>query len=145
MMGTLYIHKSILDQIEVAEKILVYNALEKINIDYDIIKIDMKNQSVTFTQSHDWDSADEPTVGDSVTVKGDGTITITRTSQKNPLIYHHKWQFVSDDYKGFNVEESKRRSEKWLNHDRVLALNERFNSKIGRKNYWIAQVSSYID
>jgi len=32
----------------------------------------------------------------------------------DPLIYHDKWLFVADDYAGFDVAASKRRSAAWL-------------------------------
>ena len=57
--------------------------------------------------------------------------------------------FVKDDYKGFDVEESKKRSEYWMNHPYVLNLKadkaEKFNFKIGRINYWKEKVCNIID
>lgn len=149
MRNNLYIHKSIIDQLPQDVKQLVYNAMKYINIDYDIIKINNTSQAVTFISSLDWDTAHEPTVGDSVTVYNNGEIKQTRASTNNPLIYHHKWQFVADDYKGFDVEESKRRSELWMNHPKILELKaapgENFNSRIGRRQYWSEKVCPYID
>ena len=73
-------------------------------------------------------------MGDAYKVTEDGRITLTR--QKTiPQIYHHKWLFVKDDYKGFDVEESKKRSIKWL------SVSDKINmSKIGYKNYWENEV-----
>ena len=75
-------------------------------------------------------------VGNSLRVKKEDeefVISKIQESPKNPLIYHHKWLFVKDDYKGFNVDESKQRSIDWktkLGVDRVLT------SKIGRLSFW---------
>ena len=54
-------------------------------------------------------------------------------------IYHHKWLFVDDDYKGFNVEESKRRLAAWL------VLPDVNKSRIGRRNSWQTHVVSRLD
>ena len=52
----------------------------------------------------------------------------------DPYIYHHKWLFVDDDYRGFNVEESKVRSQHWI------GLGDVDRSRIGRESYWNEQV-----
>lgn len=57
-----------------------------------------------------------------------------RTTPADPYIYHHKWLFVADDYRGFDVAESKARSEQWI------ALGDVDRSRIGRKSYWEASV-----
>lgn len=102
--------------------------------DFNIIKYNEKYGTISFIDSPDFDTSDEPIVGDSYKVTTDGRITYTR--RKNiPQIYHHKWLFVKDDYSGFDVEESKERSRKWLEY------SDRINmSKIGYKNYWEDEV-----
>jgi hypothetical protein len=57
----------------------------------------------------------------------------------DPYIYHHKWLFVADDYDGFDVEESKARSDAWL------ALPEVDKSRIGRACYWHTHVVPRLD
>jgi len=52
---------------------------------------------------------------------------------KNPPIYHHKWMFVKDDYQGFDVEASKRRSLEWFP---LAKGNRQMLSRIGRLKYW---------
>lgn len=106
--------------------------------DFNIIKYNEKYGTISFIDSPDFDTSDEPIVGDSYKVTTDGRITYTR--RKNiPQIYHHKWLFVKDDYSGFDVEKSKERSKKWLEY------SDRINmSKIGYKNYWEDEVLPLI-
>lgn len=146
MIGTIYVHSSAVDTLTEVEYKLYENALSYIgDFTFDIVRVSVKTGDVSFTQSHDWDTASEPSVGDSILVKSDGSIKHT---QGNNLIYHHKWMFVKDDYTGFDVEASKKRSEYWMNSEIVIRLkldpNEKFNSKIGRRPYWDGKVCSVI-
>lgn len=97
--------------------------------DYTVVKYTSKSKTYSFISSPDFDASDEPVVGELVSVAADGTIT-HRKQLTDPYIYHHKWLFVADDYKGFDVEESKRRSLTWL------ALENVDKSRIGRRSYW---------
>ncbi len=47
------------------------------------------------------------------------------------LIWHHKWMWVTPDFKGFDYEASKRRSALWKSHVSKSEL-----TKIGNKVYW---------
>ena len=53
-----------------------------------------------------------------------------RTTPSDPYIYHHKWLFVADDYEGFEIMESKARSERWI------SLSDVDRSRIGRRSFW---------
>lgn len=147
MMGCIYIHKSAIDTLNPIELELYTEKLSYLpKFDYTIIKIDVKKSTVSFINSFDWDSNNEPSVGDSYIVKEDNSTKFTKGSN---LIYHHKWMFVKDDYTGFDVSESKKRSELWMNHPYIIKLKndktEKFNSRIGRRDYWINKVCSLID
>ena len=76
------------------------------------------------------DTADEPSLYDSIKVDIDGKTKYSKYDESNPPIYHHKWLFVKDDYKGFDVEKSKERSQKWL------TLKDIDFSRIGFKKFW---------
>ena len=54
-------------------------------------------------------------------------------SNNNRPIYHHKWMMVADNFKGFDVKESKRRSVTWK---KKVGTNKFVSSRIGRKKYW---------
>ena len=97
--------------------------------DYHVVKYDIRTGNVSFIESRDFDTADEPIVGAVVTVKPDGTAR-RRSQNADPLIYHHKWLFVRDEYEGFDVAASKRRSRLWTSLDGVD------RKRIGRRSYW---------
>lgn len=99
----------------------------------NIVRYSPKENSIAFIQSDDFNKENEPTVGDSLLLKlKTSEVKLTKKSS-NPLIYHHKWLMVRDDYKGFDLEESKKRSIQWktlLGNDKITS------SKIGRKDFW---------
>ena len=135
--NTIYLHKSVEDKLPNDILLGAKNKLPQ-NFDYDIVKYDEGNGNVTFISSPDWNSSDEPIVGDAILIRGDGTERFIK-QKSSPQIYHHKWLFVNDDYNGFNTEESKERSISWLK-----VPNIQFN-KIGYKNYWDLNVVPYIN
>lgn len=99
------------------------------DFEYDVVKLNLQTNAVSFIRCMDFDSVEEPTVGDSLIVNSDGSVR-SRGQPADPEIYHHKWLFVADDYAGFDVGESKRRSLSWLALDKIDA------KRIGRKSYW---------
>ncbi|GCD10406.1 hypothetical protein [Clostridium tagluense] len=140
--NNLYIHRSVIANLSfnnlnlVGDKIL-YLLKHDFKCNWDIIRINLKEQKVAFIISEDWDTATEPQVGDSYCVDKDNIIHFKKACGQ---IYHHKWKFVQTDYKGFDVKESIAWSEKWLNSDIVKKLKadpqEKFNCKIGYKKYF---------
>jgi len=100
---------------------------------YDVVKYRAATKAVSFIRCPEFDTSPEPSVGESVIVKRDGTIR-TRRPPPDPEIYHHKWLFVADDYCGFDVEQSKRRSHA------INQLHGIDRYRIGRKSYWEMQV-----
>jgi len=135
--NTIYLHNSVEDRLP--SEILTH-AKDKLpnDFNYTIVKYDESNGNVTFIQSPDWDTADEPIVGDAILIRGDGSQRFIQ-QKKSPQIYHHKWLFVNDGYTGFNTEESKNRSIIWLK-----VPNIEFN-KIGYKSYWDSNVVPHIN
>ena len=131
-----YVHKSCKHILENLHGINMKYFEDKLPHDfkYDIIKYNPKENQVTFTHSPDWDTpAHESIVGDAILVRADGSTRFIK-QQKDPWIYHHKWMFVADDYTGFDVERSKRRSKQWTS---ISGINK---SKIGKKSYWEKEV-----
>jgi len=136
-----YIHKSALLELSSVEYFFLMKAYEYLDdykdFDYQIAKFSMDEGRVTFIQSQDWDTAREPIVGDRILVDENNQVKFSLSNNKQ--IYHHKWMFVKDDYDGFDVEESKKWSEKWQNHPYVLRMLEEdksFKSRIGYKDFW---------
>lgn len=124
-----YVHKDYAGK--VIPKELLLNAKKAIpkDFEYHIVKHNRDDNSISFIQSHDFETAHEPSLGDSIRVAVDGS-TKHRKAGSRTQIYHHKWMFVPDDHKGFDVEQSKERSRSW-------AGRKDLDSKmIGFKDYW---------
>ncbi len=100
---------------------------------YVVVKLNGRTGAVTFLASPDFDTSPEPLMGDHWIVPPDRLPRLVRQCA-DPYIYHHKWLMVRDDYPGFDVEESKRRSARWL------GLPDVDKSRVGRWSYWSAYV-----
>ena len=126
--GGVYVHRDY--ETDVVPHDVLANAQQHLDgFDYNIIKYVPKTGAITFIQSPDFDGADEPQIGPAMLVKPDGTKRVMSPSG-DPWIYHHKWLFVKDDYPGFDVNDSKRRSAEWM------ALPDIDYSRIGKKSFW---------
>ncbi len=133
--GKLYMHKQY-DNVLPPE--ILNNAKRFLNgFEYNIVTYDAKTGNITFTQSPDFDTAPEPTVGNQLVVKQDGTTRMLKP-HADPWIYHHKWLMVQDDYQGFDVEESKQRSLAWM------SVPDIDYKRIGKKSFWERNVVPLI-
>lgn len=93
-----------------------------------------KEPYVKFVNCTTFDSDREPLRGEGYKVNLiDGSIK--RMSGDN-TIYHHKWQWVDDDYDGFNVDDSYNWSKEWLGK-----LDEPANGN--SINGWKTQLQKY--
>ena len=141
--GEHYVHRdyesAISDQegLEKAKKLISPEQRER----YNVVKHNKKEGSFSFIHSPNFDTADEPISGDSHRVKPDGSITITK-QKKDPQIWHHKWQWVGDDYKGFDVQQSKKRSEHYKPIvDKIKQETDpKIYNRMGTKSYWDREV-----
>jgi len=125
--GAVYVHRryeGVLGAIVAKAK----NRIPK-DFEYHVVKYNYRTETVSFIQCFDFDDAPEPTVGDILYVDRFGVLR-RRQQPADPEIYHHKWLLVSDDYEGFDVDESRQRSLRWLQ------LQDVELSRIGRKSYW---------
>ncbi|MCY9866107.1 hypothetical protein OTK49_26580 [Vibrio coralliirubri] len=132
-----WVHKDYAELVCNKDKYQMMSAALPSGFSYDVVRVSQKVDEVAFIRSPDFNTSHEPIVSDSirVTLNADGELSVSKATkeQKDPLIYHHKWLFVQDDYKGFDVEEAKLRSLEWkskLGVDRVVS------SKIGRCSFW---------
>lgn len=132
-----YVHKQYED---VFSDYGLAKAKEKLpaNFKYNAVAYDTREKSFTFTHSPDFDYNPEPIVGEQIKIYADGKITRIPQRKTNPQIWHHKWLWVKDDYKGFDVEEAKDRSYYWT---RIPNINK---SKIGNYDYWQKNVVPFI-
>jgi len=97
--------------------------------DYTVVKLNQHNDSVSFIYCPGFDTEHEPAIAGIVVVNADGQVQ-RRSLPADPYIYHHKWLFVGDDYLGFDVTESKKRSHLWI------SLSNVDRSRIGRRSFW---------
>ncbi|QFT40080.1 MULTISPECIES: hypothetical protein [unclassified Vibrio] len=105
------------------------NALELVDFQYDVVRLDLTTRDIALIRCEDFDGQHEPVIVETLNLSS-GKRT---TSNTNPLIYHHKWLFVTDEYAGFDVAAAKARSERWQLHS---PRTRNFTSRIGRLNYW---------
>lgn len=114
------------------------NLLSEIDFHYDILKYDRGN--VTLITSPDWDTANEPIVGVCYRFNREKVENITEQNFHSSYkrtnnfrqIYHNKWQFVGEDYKGFDIEKARQRTNLWMT---IPDIKEK-KKYIGNKNYW---------
>jgi len=106
------------------------------DFDYTVVKYDSKAGAISFIESPDFDTADEPLVGDVIRVNSENVARRIR-SGRNPMIYHHKWLMVKDGYSGFDVEKSISRSKKWKS---IIGVDSQVSSRIGRRDYWLSEI-----
>ena len=129
--GQIYFHKDYVDDIcpnlyELAKDILEE---EYHDFKYNCLMYDKKKpDTLRFDEAPDFDSAREPMPGVMLSVD---TATGKIIKRYSPQIWHHKWLWVKDDYKGFDVEESYEWSKKWL---------EKISSPSGYIDKWKAEL-----
>ena len=112
--GEIYFHKNYAEDIMPSEVLSQAERLLEENhpgFEYNCLKYNPKTGVVAFQEAPDFDTAREPIVGDYVSVNTN--TGETKTGHSN-YIWHHKWNWVKNDYNGFDVEESWEWSKKWL-------------------------------
>jgi hypothetical protein len=130
----LYIHKDYENLLPKKELQTVKKFLAQVepNFEYTIVKYNKKTKAVSFIHSPDFDTSDEPIVGKSIRITQEGEIKVMK-QKADPQIYHHKWNFVSNDYTGFNIRQSIERSISWK---KVIGTNKDISSRIGTQSFW---------
>jgi len=126
--GSLYLHKNYVnvipkDQFERAEAVLFD---QYPGFDYNTVRWDYKKGSIAFYNSPDFDRSHEPIAGEYIVVSPKGE-TVRKNEKR---IWHHKWQWVKDDYRGFDVNKAIERSREWL------SVPDIDFSRIGNAPFW---------
>ncbi|AGN30040.1 hypothetical protein VPFG_00035 [Vibrio phage nt-1] len=132
--GSLYVH---IDYVPDEFKQMVADARTQVSIANpqftpNIVRIDYKKGGIAFYDSVEFDTVQEPAAGLMITYK-DGVVSKPRQVNQ---IWHHKWLWVGDDYRGFNTTQSYDRSATWLDNDDIPF------AKIGNKKTWKEWLSS---
>jgi len=127
--GELYVHKS-------SENVIptITSAKAKLPKDYnyDVVKYNDKDKIVSFIKVPEFNTVNEPLATTGLKVFSDGTIKNININQ----IYHHKWLFVDDSYKGFNVADSIERSLAWLPLRKNNKIKNFKWASIGKQEAW---------
>jgi hypothetical protein len=126
--GALYFHRDYIDDVLEEINYIIENNPD-ITTDFNIIKLVFSPLSVSFINSPDFDTADEPMVTESWNYIPAVEKWTHMQFANNPPVYHHKWVFVKDDYPYFDVDVAKRRSE-WVE---ALPVNK---CTIGFQKQW---------
>ena len=127
--GGLYVHRQyedVIPDIKVIKDYIKFSARDLLTHPYNIVKYNRIDKRYSFVEAPDFDTADEPTVGRTTHFTLNGNSPLESVSE---AIYHHKWLFVKDNYKGFDIQESFDRSKAWLK-----LVPE--HSRIGNPTYW---------
>lgn len=109
----------------------LYKSLKK----YEVIKYDKAKHQISFIDSPDWITANEPEVGDAMMLKmkQNWTWKFIPKRTKNVQTYHGKWRFVDQSfYKDFDVIESYNREKQW---NSIPGIKE-VKKYIGNKDFW---------
>lgn len=151
--NAMYVHRS--NVIELAEHMpsrdydALLRLLMKANKRYRFEIVKYEKGNVSLIDSPDWNTENEPTVGDSYRWKAGAYFdskgdlmppVIRRHNPENPQIYHSKWMFVGPNYKGFDVDKARIRSALWQS---VLPHTKDVKSRIGYRRYWNAILERY--
>jgi hypothetical protein len=111
----LYVHKNYAAEVvpnDILKKAIAILAKKLPNFQYNCIMWDAARPIIRFDQAPDFDTAREPHVGDFVVVDPRNPDFVSQGHSNS--IWHHKWLWVMDDYRGFDVAQSKAWSDLWL-------------------------------
>lgn len=134
----LYVHKSNIEEMlkliqeeDIKDKIKnQISIFENQNYKFEVIKYDSRNKRLSLIESDDWNESNEPNVGNGYCI--DLNTGINKYIKGKGQVYHNKWMLVSEDYDGFDIEKSKKRSD-LCNSITIIKENK---IKIGYKEYW---------
>lgn len=131
--GKVYVHKKYVNRVIPMD--LLYYAIILLPTDftYNCVMVDRnKPYVIRFDEAQDFDEVSEPHVGDFVEVNID-TKEIRRGHSN--FIWHHKWMWVDDNYKGFDVDQSYEWSKKWTQY---------ITHPSGSEKIWVEQIKGII-
>lgn len=142
--GSVYFHRDYVSRVVPGYELqFALNIIEQNypGFKYNCITYEKSKGKITFVEAPDFDTAREPTVGYYVSVNLN---TGDWLGGYSAYIWHHKWLWVRDDYKGFDVKESWNWSRTWLNAFKPSADHEANNGiASGVRWRWKEQLEYY--
>lgn len=127
--GVGYIHRDYADDV-IPDDILRMGRMKRIPKSYNILKWDEKNKKLEYVESPDFDTSLAPKVGRRIKLEEGKPL---KEEPSKGQLYHKKFLFVGDDYKGFDVEEDKKMNILTENSG-ILLINDK--KRIGNEKYW---------
>ena len=100
---------------------------------HNAIHFNLADQSFSFDYSPDFDHSDEPVLAASFTVHADGSSQFIPIAM-DPIIWPHKWLWVTDEYAGFDIKQSMQRS-LWLCSLAPMAEQKKHHRRAAWMNY----------
>lgn len=113
--GQVYVHKNYANEVipnEILDKAKKILSEKNPSFKYNTLMWDKNKGTIRFDEAPNFDTAPEPIPGKMLSVN---PITGEVKEAYSSKIWHHKWQWVKDDYNGFDIKESWNRSREWLN------------------------------
>lgn len=110
-----YVHKTNMDELPIdnfEDSDLLSWAISYMyyhNLDWDVCKYDSQRHTFSLIMCPTWDVRYEPIIGDSYLFRDRSAAP--RITIGNKTVYHQKHLFVNDAYDGFDIMESKKRTE----------------------------------
>lgn len=96
------------------------------------LSYDPQTETYMFSESPDFDKANEPIPGKAVKVEMDGDdVDKVFPAKTINQIWHHKWMWVDDNYNGFDVKASYEWSKTWA---------AKISNPSGSKPVWLKQL-----
>lgn len=128
--GKIYVHKNYCIKIIDPDIFLMaVNALPYGFI-FNCVMIDLREERIRFDEAPDFDMAREPHPGHYIEID---LKTMEIRYGYSDYIWHHKWMWVEDDYKGFNVEDS---------YEWSLTWTKLITHPSGSRRVWLKQISA---
>lgn len=100
--------------------------------------------SFSFIHSPDFNTSSEPISGNSVRIGADDSHKLTK-QKSDPQIYHHKHEFVGNDYRGFDTEKSRERSKHYnAVLEKLKEKDPKIKSRMGTQSVWEKEVVPHL-
>lgn len=108
--GAIYVHRLYAEEVIPADLLAMYVSHLPNSFKYNTVVFNRREGTIRFDEALGFDVVREPWAGNYVKV----TPLLTLVMGKTESIWHHKWLWVKEDYKGFDVQKSYEWSKKWL-------------------------------
>lgn len=114
--GQIYVHKMYATFVlgrELYEEAVHLLRIHYPDFKFNCVTYNKKSNTVRFDEAPDFDTAREPIPGNMITLDLESK---EFTKSYSNQIWHHKWLWVKDDYREFDVVESFQWSKTWLQY-----------------------------